>query len=94
MSGTSQNADPAIHETATDAREQIAELRRKVEDLLAERAHGMTRAVDRAEIYAGDVAEKAQRRYDEFQERVRGRPATSLLIAAAAGYVLARILGR
>ena len=94
MSGTNSNAEDIIHGTANDAREQIAELRRKVEDLLAERTHNMARAVDRAEIYAGDVAEKAQRRYDEFQDSVRSRPATSLLIAAVAGYILARLLGR
>ena len=91
---SSTEAREVVHEGATDAREQIAELRQKVEGLLAEKQQSLTRAVDRAEVYAGNVADKAQREFEDLQDRVRERPATSLLIAVAAGYVLARVLGR
>ena len=76
------------------ARAQIADLRRKVEGLLAERTDSLNRGVDRVEAYAGDVAESVQYRYDDFQERVRERPVTALLIAVAIGYAFARLTGR
>ncbi|MFT8242535.1 DUF883 family protein [Roseomonas sp. BN140053] len=93
MSGTTQTHsfdDPS----SGDAREQIAELRRKVEGLLADQGQNLSRAVDRAEVYAGNVADKAQHRFEDLQDRVREKPATAILIAAVAGFVLARILGR
>ncbi|UFN50588.1 hypothetical protein LPC08_08225 [Roseomonas sp. OT10] len=93
MSGQSE-ARQFVSDTADDARAQIEELRRKVESLLAERSTSLSRAVDKAEVYAGTVADKAQRGYDEVQDRVRERPGSSLLIAAAVGFVLGRLLGR
>lgn len=97
MSEQSQPGSEAraqVEATASDVRAQIADLRRKVEGLLAERTDSLNRGVDRVEAYAGDVAESVQYRYDYFQERVRERPVTSLLIAAAIGYAVARLTGR
>ena len=93
MSGQSE-AQQFVSNTADDARAQIDDLRQKVESLLAERSQSLSRAVDRAEVYAGNVADKAQRGYDNLQDHVREKPGVSLLIAAAAGFVLARVLGR
>ena len=74
--------------------EQIADLRKKVEDLVAERSKYVGQALDTAQDYAGRVADQAQEQYGNAQDFVRERPGQSLLIAAAVGFVLARILGR
>jgi ElaB/YqjD/DUF883 family membrane-anchored ribosome-binding protein len=54
----------------------------------------MSQAMDAAEGYAARAADTAQVQYEAVADRVRERPAQSILIAAAAGYILARILGR
>ncbi len=83
-----------IGDAGAAASEQIAELRKKVEELVAERSKYVGAALDTAQDYAGRAADAAQVGYGEAQDFVRERPAQSLLIAAAVGFVLARILGR
>ena len=81
-------------DTSGDARAQIAELRAKVEQLLAERTQAVSRKADRLEAYAGDVAEAAQYRVDALSDRIRERPLGTLFVVGLTGFVLARLLGR
>jgi ElaB/YqjD/DUF883 family membrane-anchored ribosome-binding protein len=91
---TVDEAATAVNDAASNVTEQIAALRKQVEDLYADRQKYMSQAVDAAEGYAARAADTAQVQYEAVADRVRERPAQSILIAAAAGYILARILGR
>ncbi|HEY2133830.1 MAG TPA: CsbD family protein [Acetobacteraceae bacterium] len=64
------------------AQDEIARLRRKVEDLIAERA-----PIGRAEQAAGE-------RLNALAAQVRERPLTAVLLAAGLGYVMARLTRR
>jgi ElaB/YqjD/DUF883 family membrane-anchored ribosome-binding protein len=82
----------AIHDTASDARDQIRQLRDQVDALMRERvtpiiADAAGRAQDAAR-HAGDIARDQT---EAFSGRVRENPLTSVLIAAAAGYLLGRM---
>jgi ElaB/YqjD/DUF883 family membrane-anchored ribosome-binding protein len=87
-------AATAVNDAATSAADQIAALRKQVEELYADRQKYLSQAMDAAEGYAARAADTAQMQYEQVADRVRERPAQSLLIAAAAGFILARILGR
>ncbi|SHJ77303.1 protein of unknown function [Roseomonas rosea] len=87
-------AATAVNDATTSAAEQIAALRKQVEELYADRQKYLSQAMDAAEGYAARAADTAQVQYEQVADRVRERPAQSLLIAAAVGFILARILGR
>ncbi|MFH5925960.1 hypothetical protein [Roseomonas xinghualingensis] len=91
---TVDQAATAINDAAGNVSEQLAALRKQVEDLYADRQKYMDQARHAAEGYAARAADTAQVQYEVVADRVRERPAQSILIAAAAGYILARILGR
>ncbi|HEY8614262.1 MAG TPA: hypothetical protein VIL69_23625 [Roseomonas sp.] len=87
-------AASTVNDAAATASEQIAALRRQVEELYADRQKYLSQAMDAAEGYAAKAADTATVQYEAVTDRVRERPAQSILIAAAVGYILARILGR
>ncbi|WP_424134273.1 hypothetical protein [Roseomonas chloroacetimidivorans] len=91
---TVDDAATAVNDAATSAAEQIAQLRKQVEELYADRQKYLSQAKNMAEGYAARASDAAQVQYEAVADRVRERPAQSILIAAAAGYILARILGR
>jgi ElaB/YqjD/DUF883 family membrane-anchored ribosome-binding protein len=84
----------AVNEAASTVTEQLASLRKQVEELIADRSKYLSQAVGAAEGVAGRVADTAHVQYEAVSDRVRERPGQSILIAAAVGYILARILGR
>ncbi|WP_338661692.1 hypothetical protein VQH23_15820 [Pararoseomonas sp. SCSIO 73927] len=94
VSDTVNKVSDAAGGVADSASEQIAALRKQVEDLYADREKYLSKAMDTAEGYAARASDAAQVQYEAVADRVRERPAQSILIAAAAGYILARILGR
>ncbi len=75
-----------------DAHHQLRELREQVETLMRDRVTpAMTDAIGRAGDAAKHVSDMAQEKTDALAKQVRDRPLTSLLIVAAAGYLLGRI---
>lgn len=88
------DAAMAVEDTASNVGEQLASLRKQVEDLLADRQKYMSQAMDAAEGYAARATDATRVQYEAVTDRVRERPGQSLLIAAGVGYILARILGR
>ena len=81
-----------IGETAADAREQIRQLRDQVDQLMRER---VTPLIGDAAGRAQDAARQAQEIVSDQAEavssRVREAPLTSIIIAAAAGFLLGRL---
>jgi ElaB/YqjD/DUF883 family membrane-anchored ribosome-binding protein len=76
---------------ADDAMAQIAELRARVEALTREKLAGVVEhTVERVEAAAHDASEAARERAEALAVVVRERPLTSVLIAAAVGYLLGR----
>jgi ElaB/YqjD/DUF883 family membrane-anchored ribosome-binding protein len=82
-----------LDNTLDDAEAQIRQLRAQLDALMAERirpaieaaTEGATEGLHRA----GAVAEKE---IEALSNQVRNRPITSVLVAAAIGYVVARLL--
>jgi len=91
---TVDEAATAMGDAAVGVTDQIAALKKQVEELYADRQKYLSQAMDTAEGYAARAGDAAQVQYEAVADRVRERPAQSVLIAAAAGYILARILGR
>ncbi len=83
-----------------DAQDQIAALRKQVNQLMSDRVNPMiSDAADSAKSYAKQaqgVAKQAssyaQDQSDVVAEQVRGRPLAAIAIAAAVGYVLGRFV--
>jgi ElaB/YqjD/DUF883 family membrane-anchored ribosome-binding protein len=75
-----------------DAHEEIHQLRAQVEALMRERvAPALTEAAGRVEDAARRVGGLAQDQTDALAHKVQERPLTSLLIAAAVGYLVGRV---
>ena len=91
---TFDQASAAVNDAVGSVGEQLAALRKQVEDLLADRQKYMSQAMDAAEGYAARATDATRVQYEAVTDRVRERPGQSLLIAAGVGYILARILGR
>jgi ElaB/YqjD/DUF883 family membrane-anchored ribosome-binding protein len=82
-----------FEETASETHAQIAELRRQVEHLMHDRlTPALAEAAGRAEHMARNATAYTRERSDMVAERVRGRPLSAVLIAAATGYLLGRFL--
>jgi ElaB/YqjD/DUF883 family membrane-anchored ribosome-binding protein len=74
---------------AEDASEQIAKLREQVEMLMKERINpALADAANRAETAMGVVKDQA----DAVSGRVRDQPIIAILVAAAIGFALGRVL--
>jgi ElaB/YqjD/DUF883 family membrane-anchored ribosome-binding protein len=75
-----------------DAREQIAELRRQVEQLMNERVTpALAGAAHRVETTARNAAEIARGQAEVVSGQVREQPLFSILIAAGVGYLIGRV---
>jgi ElaB/YqjD/DUF883 family membrane-anchored ribosome-binding protein len=75
-----------------DAHDQIRELREQVEALMRERVTPiLSEAAGRAQDAARHVGDLAHDQTEAVAKRVQERPLTSILIAAAAGYIVGRI---
>lgn len=78
--------------TAHDAGEQIAQLREQVQTLMSERVTPvLANAAGRAEDYVNQARGMANDQSEMLSEKVRESPLVSILIGAAAGYLLGRI---
>jgi len=79
-------------ETGADAREQIRQLREQVDSLMRERVSpAVSEAASRAQEYARQAREVAEDQTKAFTDRVREMPIASVLIAAAAGFLIGRL---
>ena len=82
----------SVSEKAYDAKEQIAQLRRQVEQLMSERVTpALADAAQRAEAVARSATDMAREQADVFSSRVREQPLLAILIAAASGYLIGRL---
>lgn len=84
-------ANPKTPETEIDLREEFNELRAQVNDLVkALKSKSEEKAVEKIhEAYEfGDAS------LDEFNDRIRKNPVSSITIAFLIGYVVSKILGQ
>ena len=81
-----------MSESSADAREQIRQLREQVDGLMRERVSpAVSGAAGRAQDYARQARDMAEQQTEAITSHVRAMPITSVLIAAAAGYLIGRI---
>lgn len=81
-----------VSEKAYDAKEQIAQLRRQVEQLMSERVTpALADAAQRAEAVARGATDMAREQAEAVSSRVREQPLLAILIAAATGYLIGRL---
>jgi ElaB/YqjD/DUF883 family membrane-anchored ribosome-binding protein len=82
----------SVGNTASDAKEQIAQLRRQVEQLVSERVTPvLADAAGRAESAARQATDIAREQAEAVSSRVREQPLLAILIAAGAGYLVGRL---
>lgn len=82
----------AAESMAYDAREQIAQLRRQVEQLMSERVTpAISDAAQRAQDLARSASDTAREQAEAVSSRVREQPLMAILIAAATGYLIGRL---
>jgi ElaB/YqjD/DUF883 family membrane-anchored ribosome-binding protein len=82
----------SVGNTASDAKEQIAQLRRQVEQLMSERVTPvLADAAGRAESAARQATDIAREQAEAVSSRVREQPLLAILIAAGAGYLVGRL---
>ncbi|MEN0075577.1 YqjD family protein [Roseicella sp. DB1501] len=77
-----------------DAKEELAKLRAQVERLMQDRVTpALAGAADQVQGYANRARETIEDQADAISETVRERPLTAVVIAAAAGYLIGRLMG-
>lgn len=77
-----------------DARAELAHLRAQVERLMQERVTpALAGAADTAEDYARRARETIEEQAYAISDTVRERPLLTVAIAAAAGYLIGRLMG-
>lgn len=82
----------SVSDKAFDAKEQISQLRRQVEQLMSERVTpALSDAARRAEAAARSASEVAREQAEMVSSRVREQPLMAVLIAAATGYLIGRL---
>lgn len=82
----------SVSEKTYDAKEQIAQLRRQVEQLMSERVTpALADAAQRAEAVARSATDMAREQAEAVSSRVREQPLMAILIAAATGYLIGRL---
>lgn len=102
--GVPSNLDKSIDKTASDAHENIdkaADAAQPMADRLATSAHaGVDKVRNSVSGVTGAVDEKTRQLTDAYgkfantgREYVRTSPATSILVALAAGFTLAKLFG-
>ncbi len=81
-----------LRDAPADANEQIKELRSQVDQLMRERiAPAVSDVAGRAQDYARHASDFSREQAEAFSNQVREMPIASVLIAAAAGYLLGRL---
>ncbi len=76
-----------------DAKDELARLRSQVEKLMSERVTpALGEAADTVQDYAHRARESIEDQADSIAEQVRDRPLIAVGIAAAAGYLLGRLM--
>lgn len=81
-----------VSDKAYDAKEQIAQLRRQVEQLMNERVTpALADAAQRAQNYVGSATDIAREQTEAVSSRVREQPLLAILIAAVTGYLIGRL---
>lgn len=81
-----------LRDAPADANEQIKELRSQVDQLMRERiAPAVSDVAGRAQDYARHASEFSREQAEALSNQVREMPIASVLIAAAAGYLLGRL---
>ncbi len=81
-----------LREASSDANEQIRQLRGQVDQLMRERVTPLVSdAAGRAQDYARQASDIAQHQAEALSNQVREMPIASILVAAAAGYLLGRL---
>ena len=77
-----------------DAKEELARLRAQVERLMQERVTpALAGAADTMQDYASRARHSIEDNADAVSDTVRERPLLAIGIAAAAGYLLGRLMG-
>jgi ElaB/YqjD/DUF883 family membrane-anchored ribosome-binding protein len=77
---------------ADDAMAQIARLRAQVESLMRDKMAQVVDGTERIEAAAYEAADVVRERADAVAGTVRERPLTAVLIAAAVGYLVGRMV--
>ncbi|MDA8250271.1 MAG: hypothetical protein M0Z28_14005 [Rhodospirillales bacterium] len=86
------NTSDRVSDSTADAHEQIRQLRDQVDRLLRERVTpAVSGAAERAQDMARQAREIAEDQREALSSRVREMPIASVLIAAAAGYLIGRL---
>ena len=82
----------SVNAAAGSAQEQIRQLREQVDALMRERVTPMiSDAASRAQDAARQAQDLAQDQVEAISGRVREAPLTSILVAAAVGFILGRL---
>ena len=85
-------ASNTLRGASADANEQIRELRGQVDQLMRSRVTpAVNDAVGRAQDYAHQAGNYSRAQAEVLSEQVKEMPIASVLIAAAAGYLLGRL---
>jgi ElaB/YqjD/DUF883 family membrane-anchored ribosome-binding protein len=88
---TSDRIADRVSDTAGDARDQIRQLRDQVDSLMRDRVTPIiSDAAGRAQDAVHRARDMAEGQTEALSGRVREMPITSVLIAAAAGYLVGR----
>lgn len=81
-----------LRDVSSDANEQIRELRDQVDHLMRQRiTPAVSDAAGRAQDYARQASDFSREQAQAFSSQVREMPIASVLVAAAAGYLLGRL---
>jgi ElaB/YqjD/DUF883 family membrane-anchored ribosome-binding protein len=87
-------AEASATRVGDDAKEELAKLRSQVERLMEERVTpALAGAADQVSDYASRARETIEDQADAISDTVRERPLTAVAIAAAAGYLIGRLMG-
>lgn len=83
-----------VKAVGNDAKDELAKLRDQVERLMSERVTpALAGAADQVQDYAHRARESIEDQADALSDTVRERPLIALGIAAAAGYLIGRLMG-
>jgi ElaB/YqjD/DUF883 family membrane-anchored ribosome-binding protein len=81
-----------VQGAADDAKTQIAQLRKQVEQLMSERVTpALAGAADRIQSTSKQASDMARDQAEMLSEHVRDQPLIAVLVAAGVGYLLGRI---
>ena len=87
-------AEASATKVGDDAKDELAKLRAQVERLMEERVTpALAGAADQVQDYATRARETIEDQADAISDTVRERPLTAVAIAAAAGYLIGRLMG-